>query len=90
MYTSSKKFKLTEMHKYHSEHIMRATHLAQLAASYEKLTTNGEMSIPDRPYSLYEGAAGMCCAWGEVLRRIDGREGAGRGMPAFDDLARSL
>ena len=70
--------------------LMRATHLAQLAASYEKLTTNGEMSIPDRPYSLYEGAAGMCCAWGEVLRRIDGREGAGRGMPAFDDLTRSL
>ena len=65
---------------------LRAVHLAHLAASYDRLTKSGEMSIPDRPYSLYEGIGGMCCAWAEVLRRIEGRSTAGRGMPAYDDL----
>lgn len=69
---------------------MRAAHLAQLATAYEKLTSKGEMRVPDRPYSLYEGAAGMCCAWAEVLRRITGMEGSGRGMPGYDDLLPQL
>ena len=66
--------------------LLRAAHLAQLAGSYERMTKQGEMSIPDRPYSLYEGLAGMCCAWAEVLRRLEGRSTAGRGMPGYDDL----
>ena len=64
---------------------LRAVHIAQLAASYERLTKKGEMSIPDRPNSLYEGVAGMCCAWAEVLRRMDGRR-SGEGMPGYNDL----
>ena len=29
-----------------------------------------EMKTPDRPWSLYEGSAGMCCAWAEVYDRL--------------------
>ncbi|KAF8641391.1 hypothetical protein AX16_010010 [Volvariella volvacea WC 439] len=47
-----------------------ATHLAFLGTHYRTLTQRGEMRTPDHPWSLYEGAAGMCCAWGEILRRI--------------------
>lgn len=53
-------------------YFLRAIHLAQLTTTYETLTHKGEMRTPDRPYSLYEGIAGMCCAWAEVLRRLDG------------------
>ncbi|TFK70851.1 hypothetical protein BDN72DRAFT_765824 [Pluteus cervinus] len=48
-----------------------ALHLAYLGCQYERLTEEGEMDTPDRPLSLYEGLAGMCCAWAEVLRRLD-------------------
>ena len=57
------------------------------------------MNTPDYPYSLYGGVAGMCCAWVEVLRRLDGlispsvvggleRQDrfVGYGMPAYDDF----
>jgi len=50
------------------------------------------MRAPDRPYSLYEGVGGMCCAWTEVLVRTDPaldvplRVSAGRGMPGYNDL----
>ena len=57
------------------------------------------MYVPDRPYSLFEGVAGMCCAWVEVLRRLDGLSSpsvvggvemigrsVGSGMPAYDDF----
>jgi hypothetical protein len=67
-----------------------AVHLAHLAVDYASRTQRGEMRTPDRPWSLYEGAAGMCCAWAEVLRRVNGaRRGleVGCGMPAYDDLA---
>jgi len=71
--------------------LMRAVWLAQLATDYERLTSQGEMRVPDRPYSLHEGIAGMCCAWGEVLRRLEGRKGPGgrpaSGFPGYDDLA---
>ncbi|KAI0084986.1 hypothetical protein BDY19DRAFT_997221 [Irpex rosettiformis] len=50
---------------------LRALHLAHLATSYRKLTQQGEMRSPDRPVSLYEGLAGMCCAWAEVMRRLE-------------------
>ena len=64
----------------------RAVHLAHLATTYEKLTAEGEMDIPDRRYSLYEGVAGMCCAWAEVLKRMEGGGVKQVGMPGFDDL----
>ncbi|KAF7368960.1 Lanthionine synthetase c family protein [Mycena venus] len=70
-------------------YLVRAVHLAQLAASHEALTANGEMGIPDHPWSLYEGMAGMCCAWAEVLRRLtlkQGRQCDRSGMPGFDDV----
>ena len=62
----------------------RAVHLAHLAVSYHDLEVNGEMSVPDRPYSLYEGVAGMCCAWADVLKVLNGETGLG--IPGYDDL----
>jgi hypothetical protein len=50
------------------------------------------MSTPDHPWSLYEGVGGMCCAWAEVLCRLDDiKKGInvpymGCGMPGFDDI----
>ncbi|KAF8218307.1 hypothetical protein K438DRAFT_1914254 [Mycena galopus ATCC 62051] len=67
-------------------YLVRAVHLAQLAASPE---TRGQMGVPDHPWSLYEGMAGMCCAWAEVLRRVtlkQGRPCERSGMPGFDDV----
>ncbi|KAI8970640.1 hypothetical protein BD414DRAFT_540798 [Trametes punicea] len=59
--------------------LMRAVHLADLATGYQAMTQKGQMSVPDRPYSLYEGIAGMCCAWAEVLMRLPNGHGHGRG-----------
>lgn len=68
-------------------YLARAVHLAHLAISYERMTAQGEMSVPDRPWSLYEGMAGMCCAWGGVLRRLTSTTNEGRSeMPGFDDV----
>lgn len=67
-----------------TEYLRKAVDLARLASSYEKLASSGTMKLPDRPWSLYEGASGMCCAWGAVLCRMEGRMSCG--MPGFDDL----
>ena len=66
----------------------QAVHLAQVSTDYDKLTRRGEMRKPDRRWSLYEGLAGMCCAWGEILRRfqVGWAQEIGCGMPGFDDL----
>jgi hypothetical protein len=72
------------------KYLLRAVHLAHLATSHETLTANGEMSTPDRPWSLYEGMAGMCCAWAEVLLRLEGDRSLYKGMPGFDDLQKPL
>ncbi|EPS98191.1 hypothetical protein FOMPIDRAFT_1127156, partial [Fomitopsis schrenkii] len=70
--------------------LARAVHLAHLATEYSKLERKGDMRVPDDPYGLYEGVAGMCCAWAEVLVRlgVKSRGGArkGSGMPGYDDL----
>ncbi|KAG7440513.1 uncharacterized protein BT62DRAFT_910370 [Guyanagaster necrorhizus] len=88
-------------HRHNSKYyFQRAVHLAHLATSYEKLTENGKMGVPDRPGSLYEGVAGMCCAWGEIAHRIAGINAEGEhpahtntqsvpvasGFPGYDDL----
>ena len=74
-------------------YFQQAVHLAHLATKYAELTRSGEMRTPDSKWSLYEGTAGMCCAWGEIAQRMGdcGTSGAcerriGCGMPAFDDL----
>ncbi|KAH9855565.1 hypothetical protein C2E23DRAFT_813811 [Lenzites betulinus] len=79
--------------------LLRAAHLADLATAYQGWTQKGEMGVPERPYSLYEGIAGMCCAWAEVLLRLQNGAGGGHhtgvpeaekrrgGMPGFDDIA---
>jgi hypothetical protein len=59
-----------------------------LATAYQSLTGKGEMRIPDSPWSLYEGVAGMCCAWGAVLHKL-GTQGTGNlgiGMPGYTDI----
>jgi len=70
--------------------LVRAVHLAHLATEYGALERKGEMYVPDEPYSLYEGVAGMCCAWAEVLVRLgvpsSGVEKRKSGMPGYDDL----
>lgn len=86
----------------HAYWLVRALHLADLATGYRQLTLEGKMATPDHPYSLYEGVAGMCCAWAELLVRLSGGKdkdgivngngnGSGSGtrrggMPGFDDL----
>ncbi|KAJ3860850.1 lanthionine synthetase C-like protein [Lentinula novae-zelandiae] len=85
-------------HYEHSKvHFLRAIHLAHLATSYSQLTLAGEMTSPDKPWSLYGGVAGMCCAWAEVYDRL-GTTGRNldrlefswcrlrSGMPGFDDI----
>jgi Lanthionine synthetase C-like protein len=73
-------------------YLSKALHLAHLATSHAELTSKGRMRVPDRPWSLYEGMAGMCCAWADVLCRFEASEESGpvrrtgRGMPGFDDL----
>lgn len=67
-----------------------AVHLAHLATSHVSLVSSGEMSVPDHPLSLYEGQAGMCCAWAQVLCKLSmdnviPRSG-GHGMPGYDDF----
>ncbi|OCH89154.1 hypothetical protein OBBRIDRAFT_794510 [Obba rivulosa] len=68
--------------------LARATHFALLATSYRALQEKGEMHISDSPYSLYEGVAGMCCAWAEVAARLtkDPGEFEPHGMLGYDDL----
>jgi len=56
-----------------------------LATTYPSLTNNGEMRVPDHPWSLYEGVAGMCCVWGAVLRKLAAKDG-GSGMPGYTDI----
>ncbi|KAK7689419.1 hypothetical protein QCA50_007211 [Cerrena zonata] len=79
------------------KYLFQAIHLAHIATTYESLTEKGEMNVPDRPYSLYEGLAGMCCAWVDIVKRLDrvlsinrsvlgDRIRKGSGMPAYDDL----
>ncbi|KAK7052535.1 Lanthionine synthetase c family protein [Favolaschia claudopus] len=70
-------------------YLSRAVHLAQLATTHESYVARGDMRVPDHPWSLYEGMAGMCCAWAEVLRRLtlpEGRPCERSYMPGFDDV----
>jgi hypothetical protein len=71
-----------------SLYLQQAIHLAHLSTDYLTMTERGEMRKPDRRWSLYEGTAGMCCAWGEILRRLEtpGAQEIGCGMPGFDDI----
>ncbi|KAF8815966.1 hypothetical protein BYT27DRAFT_7078383 [Phlegmacium glaucopus] len=63
---------------------IQAVHLAHLATFHRKMTVSKQMSLPDHPWSLYEGLAGMCCAWAEILHRMDSK--GPHGMPGYDDL----
>ncbi|KAF9554810.1 Lanthionine synthetase C-like protein [Agrocybe pediades] len=69
-------------------YLAKAAHLGLLATLREEMTAKGEMSVPDHPWSLYEGLAGTCCAWAEILCRLDssGSPRALSGFPAYDDL----
>jgi hypothetical protein len=69
-------------------YLLRATELAHLATTYQSLTNSGEMSTPDRPWSLYEGVAGICCAWGTVLHklRVESSGNNKTRMPAYTDI----
>ncbi|KAE9402172.1 hypothetical protein BT96DRAFT_816835, partial [Gymnopus androsaceus JB14] len=51
-------------------YFLSAIHLAHLATAHAQLTSSGEMTLPDKPWSLYGGVAGMCCAWAEVYERL--------------------
>ncbi|TFK17167.1 hypothetical protein FA15DRAFT_711068 [Coprinopsis marcescibilis] len=64
----------------------KAIHLAHLATQVDKFVQDGAMKVPDRPWSLYEGMSGMCCAWAEVLQRLSKGSRTGSNMPGYDDL----
>ncbi len=66
----------------------KAAHLAFLGKFYNDPSVLPGMRTPDHPWSLYEGMAGMCCAWAEVLCRMDARSPRRKqsGFPAYDDL----
>ncbi|KXN85641.1 hypothetical protein AN958_10978 [Leucoagaricus sp. SymC.cos] len=74
----------------HAPYFTQAAHLAHLATYSSSLTRKGDMKTPDHPWSLYEGMAGMCCAWGEVLFRMKDKERTScllcSGMPGYDDI----
>jgi hypothetical protein len=71
-------------------YLKKAVHLAQLASLAEHLVKDGEMGTPDRPWSLYEGLSGMCCAWTDVLdcagKVAENKVERASGMPGYDDL----
>ncbi|KAF8908178.1 hypothetical protein CPB84DRAFT_1674366 [Gymnopilus junonius] len=73
------------------EFFTKAAHLAFLGTLHEDMTSSGEMSVPDHPLSLYEGLAGACCAWAEVLCRMNTNDShrSHCGFPGFDDFATS-
>ncbi|KAF8960663.1 hypothetical protein BDZ97DRAFT_1905851 [Flammula alnicola] len=66
----------------------KAAHLAFLATFRDDMTASKDMVIPDHPWSMYEGLAGACCAWAEVLCRLDSQDSrrSSSGFPAYDDL----
>ena len=69
-------------------YLAAAIHLSALATRVDELVEQHEMRTPDRPWSLYEGRAGMCCAWMEVLYRMQ-IESSGEvvsGMPGYSDI----
>lgn len=70
------------------KYFAKAAHMAYLGTFHKDGSVLPEMRIPDHPYSLYEGMAGMCCLWAEVLCRMETR-GPTRiksGFPGYDDL----
>lgn len=58
--------------------------LAHFAMDHQLFVTRGEMLTADHPWSLYEGLGGMCCAWGAILQRLDGKGTVG--MPGYGDV----
>jgi hypothetical protein len=70
------------------QYFAKAAHMAYLATFHNDPTVLPDMRIPDHPWSLYEGMAGMCCAWAEILCRIETRSPRriNSGFPAYDDL----
>jgi lantibiotic modifying enzyme len=73
-----------------TRYLKKAVHLAHLATMAGKFVKDGEMRTLDRPWSLYEGLAGMCCAWSDVLKCLaeapEKRQAKASGMPGYDDL----
>lgn len=76
--------------EHYTPYFTQAAHLAHQATFASSLTRKGEMRTPDHPSSLYEGTAGMCCAWQEILYRLKHRDRSFlcSGMPGYDDLYR--
>jgi hypothetical protein len=70
------------------KYFAKAVHMAYLAKSHDDPAVLPDMRIPDHPWSLYEGMAGMCCAWAEVLCRVETRSPRRMksGFPGYDDL----
>lgn len=71
----------------HLDYLAAAIHLSVLATQVDELVEQGKMRTPDRPWSLYEGKAGMCCAWAEVLYKMQAGETIGSGMIGYSDIS---
>lgn len=72
---------------FNRQFFVQAVHLAHLATFHRRMTASKQMSLPDHPWSIYEGLAGMCSAWAEVLHLLDSKgPHLSSGMPGYDDL----
>lgn len=61
----------------------RAVHFAEFALDWQSLTNRGELRVPDRPFSLYEGVSGAAMLWNDLFRVANGECG---GFPCFLDV----
>jgi hypothetical protein len=64
------------------KYLRQAAHLALVATHWQELTRKGEIKLPDHPWSLYEGLAGICAAWAAVVEKVSG--GDWSGMPGYE------
>ena len=86
--TSNPPSTIADLTQNERKYFATAAHMAYLAKFHNDPAVLPDMRIPDHPWSLWEGMAGMCCAWAEVLCRFETRSPMRMksGFPAYDDL----
>jgi hypothetical protein len=86
--TSNSASTIVDLAQNERKYFAKAAHMAYLAKFHNDPAVLPDMRIPDHPWSLHEGMAGMCCAWAEVLCRIETRSPRRMksGFPGYDDL----
>lgn len=62
----------------------RAIAMALAATDWQELIQAGQIRLPDAPKSLFEGAAGLLCLWGDAITAL-GDRGEVIGFPGMTD-----